>query len=267
MGKTLIKLIATDMDGTLLDSNKQFNHELLDVIEEMKRKEMVFVIASGNQLYHLYNLFTSVSDDVYYISENGPYITKGKEELYTFTMDKDLVYEVIHILEEFPELMGVLGGKKKAYILRQYIKYEEEINLHYDAYEYVDSLYDIEDEFFKFSVYDVNYNVASYLDVLKEKLPSSLRVIASAKEWMDIQSDYINKGMGIAVLQKYLNIPYEECAAFGDSMNDYEMLCSVKYAYAMKNSVEEIKNIAYEIVGDNNHDGVLNKIKEIMRGG
>ena len=267
MGKTLIKLIATDMDGTLLDSNKQFNHELLDVIEVMKRKEMVFVVASGNQFYHLYNLFTPISDDLYYISENGPYITKGKEELYTFTMDKDLVYKVVHILEEYPELMSVLGGKQKAYILRQYKKYEEEIERHYDVYEYVDSFYDIEDEFLKFSVYDVNYNVASYLDVLKEKLPSSLRVIASAKEWMDIQSDYINKGMGIETLQKHLNISYELCAAFGDSMNDYEMLSNVKYAYAMNNAVEEIKNIAYEVVGDNNHDGVLNKIKEILKGG
>ena len=56
-----------------------------------------------------------------------------------------------------------------------------------------------------------------------------------------------------------------ECAAFGDQMNDYEMLESVGYAYAMGNATKGIKDIAYEVILSNEEQGVIKKIKEILQ--
>ena len=56
----------------------------------------------------------------------------------------------------------------------------------------------------------------------------------------------------------------EECAAFGDQMNDYELLKHVKYSYAMSNAVDAIKEISYEVILSNEEQGVLQKIKEIL---
>ena len=59
-------------------------------------------------------------------------------------------------------------------------------------------------------------------------------------------------------------IEADECAAFGDQMNDYELLQHVKYGYAMSNAVKPIKEIAYEVIGSNDEQGVIKKIKEIL---
>ena len=53
----MIHLLATDMDGTLLNSQKEFDNEFFEVLQKVLEKEMYFVIASGNQFYHLYNQF------------------------------------------------------------------------------------------------------------------------------------------------------------------------------------------------------------------
>ena len=57
----MIHLLATDMDGTLLNSQKEFDNEFFEVLQKVLEKEMYFVIASGNQFYHLYNQFLPYS--------------------------------------------------------------------------------------------------------------------------------------------------------------------------------------------------------------
>ena len=54
--------------------------------------------------------------------------------------------------------------------------------------------------------------------------------------------------------------------AFGDQMNDYEMLQQVKYGYAMSNAVEPIKHVAYDVIGSNDEQSVISKIKEVIEG-
>lgn len=55
----MIKLIATDMDGTFLDSSKRFSMEFFDIFAELRKKGIKFVIASGNQYFRLYKIFTN----------------------------------------------------------------------------------------------------------------------------------------------------------------------------------------------------------------
>ena len=93
-----------------------------------------------------------------------------------------------------------------------------------------------------------------------------LYIEGPVKEWMDIQNQHMHKGVGIKFLQDTYQIKSEECAAFGDQMNDYEMLQEVKYAYAMSNAVQPIKDIAYEVIGSNDEQAVLKKIEDILNG-
>ena len=67
----MIKLIATDMDGTLLDSEGRLNIEIYDIIEKLKSMGIMFAAASGRQLMSLKRKFFPVDDDVIYIAENG----------------------------------------------------------------------------------------------------------------------------------------------------------------------------------------------------
>ena len=67
----MIKLIATDMDGTFLDSSKRFSMEFFDIFTELRKKGIKFVIASGNQYFRLYQKFLPISNEMYFIAFLG----------------------------------------------------------------------------------------------------------------------------------------------------------------------------------------------------
>lgn len=258
----MIRLIASDMDGTLLNSKKEFDDEFFNILQELLNKEIYFVIASGNQFHHLYNQFLPYSDDLYFISENGSFITKGKKELYSFTMDQYDVQTIYDVLKQYPEIMPVIGGKERSYIPRRYQAFQEEIERHYDEYIFINDLKDITEGVLKFSIHDPQHHIERYVELIKKSLPKHLKIMTSGNEWMDIQDEKINKGLGINFLIKTLNLTKNDCMAFGDQMNDYTLLKSVKYSYAMANAVPRIKDIAYGIAKSNDHQGVLEVIKK-----
>ena len=104
--------------------------------------------------------------------------------------------------------------------------------------------------------------IIRYADDIARGLDKGVKATTSGNEWIDIQNEDINKGVAIKLLQKELNIKPEECMAFGDQMNDYTLLKAVKYSYAMANAVPRIKDIAYGIAKSNDHQGVLEVIKQ-----
>lgn len=261
----MIHLLATDMDGTLLNSQKEFDNEFFEVLQKVLEKEMYFVIASGNQFYHLYNQFLPYSDELYFISENGSFITKGKKELYSFIMDKQDVQTIYNILKQYPEIMPVIGGKEKSYIPQQYLSFKEEIERHYDEYAFIDDIHEIKEGILKFSIHDPQHHVEKYVELIKKELPAHLKIMTSGNEWMDIQHETINKGFGIHFLMNTLHLTKEECAVFGDQMNDYELFQNVHYSYAMKNAIQPLKEIAFQVIDSNDESGVTGKIKEILK--
>ena len=84
-----VKLIAADMDGTLLDSNKNLSPDLFDLIKKLKEKDVKFAIASGRQYFNLLDNFKDVKEDLVYISDNGSivYDNNGKS-IYTDEINK-----------------------------------------------------------------------------------------------------------------------------------------------------------------------------------
>ena len=82
---------------------------------------------------------------------------------------------------------------------------------------------------------------------------------------MDITFHTVHKGHGISIFLEKFNLTKDECAAFGDNMNDYDLLTSVTHSYAMENAVQPIKDIASEVIGHHNDFAVVTKIKEIIK--
>lgn len=127
----MIKLIATDMDGTFLDSSKRFSMEFFDIFTELRKKGIKFVIASGNQYFRLYQKFLPISNEMYFIGENGSYIAKGAKLISTNTLKKEQVQAVIQLVEKHPELNMILCGVKSAYCLSEFKHLEPVIRTYY----------------------------------------------------------------------------------------------------------------------------------------
>ena len=158
----------------------------------------------------------------------------------------------------------ILCGRKGAYALKDYFEYRDEVKKYYCSYAFVDSFDEVDDDIMKIAIFDPQHRIHEVIEGVKTKLPQGVKVVTSGNEWMDIQNQEINKGIAIQFLQMVYEISPDECAAFGDQMNDYELLSHVKYSYAMENAVDSIKDIAYEVIGSNDEQGVLVKLKEIL---
>ena len=261
----MIKLIATDMDGTFLDSNKDFSPEFIDIFYQMKEKGIKFVIASGNQYYRLYQKFLPLSEQMYFVAENGSYIAQGATELYCNVIDPNTVNRIREIIEKTPRVFMILCGRKSAYVLKDYFNFRNEVKKYYCNYCFINDYDEIDDDIMKVAIYDPELRIKELFEGVKNQLPEDVKIVTSGNEWMDIQNKEADKGMSIQFLQMIYEIEPDECAAFGDQMNDYELLTHVKYSYAMSNAVDPIKCIAYEVIGSNDEQGVLKKIKEILK--
>lgn len=261
----MIKLIATDMDGTFLDSSKKFDPKFIDIFYQLKEKGIKFVVASGNQYYRLYQKLIPLSEHMYFIAENGSYIAQGATELYYNVIQPEDVNKIKDIINNVPRIFMIMCGRKGAYALKEYFQYRGEVKKYYCAYSFVSSFDEVDDDIMKIALFDPNHRIKELIANIEQLLPEGLKVVTSGNEWMDIQNKEINKGVAIQFLQMIYEIKPEECAAFGDQMNDYELLQHVQYSYAMSNAVQSIKDISYEVILSNDEQGVLQKIKEILK--
>lgn len=260
----MIKLIITDMDGTLLRDDKTFHNDLYTHLKQMKELGIKFVVASGNQYELLHSKFKpEVADDIIYISENGAKIVYGNRVIEEDVLYKKDVYHILDILDNYPDCLVVLCGHKKAYFLNRNKDQEEMLRKHYLNYEFVDSFRDIDDHFLKISI-NIDKSKTNPLDELMDKLPDRLKTVTSGFSWIDIFNSCISKGYAILDLIDQMKVVPLECVAFGDQMNDYEMISLVQYGYVMENGHDDLKKVAYKVIANNNTDSVVRTIGDIL---
>lgn len=260
-----IKLIATDMDGTFLDDNKNFDNEFFQkIILKLKSKDIEFVIASGNQYQHLVDIFGDEDNNFSYIADNGAvviYHGKVIEQKFINLLD---LHKSLNLLKGHPKLQDgliVLSGERTAYIEKNVPDYFiEEGEKYYRQLTRVDSFYDVQDKIYKIALAWPDQNVKEQESILKETL-TDLHITSSGFGGVDIISQEVNKGKALIALQKYMKFHNSQIVVFGDSDNDLELLEYCQRSYAMKNANELIKKVAnYHTKWDNNESGVLKTI-------
>ena len=79
----MIKLIVSDMDGTLLDDSKKLHDDFWEVFEELQKRGIYFVPASGRQYFNIYEYFKRIKKGLVIIAENGSYIVEDGKEIYS----------------------------------------------------------------------------------------------------------------------------------------------------------------------------------------
>ena len=259
-----IKFVATDMDGTLLNSKKEIHEEFYEVFREMREKDIIFAAASGRQYYSLLETFDNIKDDMMFIAENGTFVVYKGKEIVTNSLNRDLAMELINIGRKIDESYVVLCGKNSAYIESDDDRLVNEVSKYYKRYKIVDDITTINDDILKVTICDFRgseENSNNYFVEYRDKA----QVTVSGDIWLDITAKNINKGVAIKEIQELLGINYEETVVFGDYLNDLEMMESGYYSYAMKNAHDDLKKVARFIAKSNDENGVVEAIKELIR--
>ena len=152
MSQASIKFIATDMDGTLLDQYGRLDPEFFDLFLQLEEKGILFSAASGRQYYSLRDTFAPIQDRMIYVAENGTLVMYQDKELYSCTIPKSEIDEIIKAARAVEGTHLVLCGKRSAYIETKDPKALEEFQKYYHRCEYVPDLLEVEDEFIKVAI-------------------------------------------------------------------------------------------------------------------
>ncbi|WP_288221502.1 HAD family hydrolase [uncultured Clostridium sp.] len=260
----MIKLIASDMDGTLLNSNNEINEEFFEVFNKLKEKNIIFAAASGRQYYNLLNRFEKINDDIMFIAENGTFVVYKGKEILVNSLDRDVARELIKIGRNIDNSYVIVCGKTSAYIESRDERLVKETKKYYERYEIVDDLTKVEDDILKVTICDFSgseFNSNNYYKEYWDKL----QVTVSGEIWLDITAKGVNKGVAIEKVQDLFDITPKETMVFGDYLNDLEMMGKAYYSYAMENAHEDLKKVSNFIAKSNNENGVVEAIKEVIK--
>ena len=258
----MIKFIATDMDGTLLNSNNEIHADFYPMFQSLKEKDIIFAAASGRQYYNLLERFKDIKDDMMFIAENGTFVVYKGKELIVNSLEKNIAKELIEIGRTIPNSYVILCGKNSAYIESHDERLIKQTAKYYERYKIVEDLTSIDDDILKVTICDFNgseNNRNNYFDEYRDKV----QITVSGEIWLDIVAKGINKGVAINEIQNLLNIDYKETMVFGDYLNDLEMMSSAYHSYAMANAHDTLKKAARFIAKSNDENGVIQAIKSV----
>lgn len=258
----MIKLIVTDLDGTLLDDKKQLPADFYAVYKEMKSKNIQFAVASGRSYSGVEHIFGDLAKDIYFICDNGAFTVENQEIIDIRLMEKEIIHSLLDFSAEL-KVDAMLCGANGTYICSTASPaFLEKMKNHYSPVTYVEDLYSVNDDIFKVSVYDGGDIVShSYLP-LAEKFGHQLTIHMAANVWIDTMDKSVDKGVGVRRIQEKLGISQEETMAFGDFYNDIPLLETAGHSFVMSNANEDMKKSATHIADDCNHGGVTKAIKE-----
>ncbi|GAA3636278.1 Cof-type HAD-IIB family hydrolase [Lactobacillus hamsteri] len=260
----MIKLIASDMDGTWLRDDKTYDHEMFSrEFKVMQERDIKFVVASGNQFENLIKRFPENADRIYFVAENGALIAKGKELLHTDALsqkDYQITQEVVH---DYP-YPAVVEGLKSAYIRRSDGEdYYQEMHKYFAEITLVDDFSEVKDKIFKVNMTLPIEKTLPTIDELRKKYPE-MGFVAGSADSIDMQTKGMNKAVGLEYLGKKFNISADEMVSFGDSGNDVGMLKYTGKSFATGTAMPEAKEAADEVIGTCNESAVQKEILKLL---
>ncbi|MDR9830930.1 HAD family hydrolase [Vibrio sp. FNV 38] len=264
MQDTTIKFIASDMDGTLLDQYGRLNPELFDIVLKLAEKDILFSAASGRQYYSLKDTFAPVHDNIVYVAENGTLVMYKDKELYSCTMPKDEIISIIQAARKIDGAYIVLCGKRSAYIETQDNIALEEFQKYYHQCEYVSNLLSVEDDFIKVAICHFSGTEEHVNPKMAAQFSTTHQVVVSAKIWLDVMNAKASKGAAITHLQQIMGFGPEHSMAFGDYLNDIEMLQVCDHSFAMDNAHDKVKEVAKHLAPSNHQSGVITTIRSLL---
>ena len=272
-----IKLIATDMDGTLLDPKGQVDLPRLEkILDQLEERGIRFVIATGNEIHRVKQLLGHLTERVVLIVANGARIFEGNQLLQAQTWDDDMVNRALEFFkgqecqDQFVVTSMNGGFVKEGTVFTQLENFmtPEMIELFYQRMNFVEEL---ESHLFggvlKMSLVVGEERSDSVLEEINQLFNGSVQAVSSGYGCIDILQSGIHKAWGLQELLKRWEIKAEEIMAFGDSENDVDMLQLAGIAYAMENADDKAKAVATNFAPSNSQAGVYQVLEDWLEKG
>ena len=272
-----IRVIATDMDGTLLDPKGQLDLPRLEkILDKLDQRGIRFVIATGNEIHRMRQLLGHIAERVVLVVANGARIFENNELIQAQTWDDAMVDKALgpfkgrECQDQFVVTAMNGGFVKKGTVFTELDKFmtPEMIEKLYQRMNFVD---EFDPNLFggvlKMSMVVGEERSESVLQEINDLFDGHVRAVSSGYGCIDILQDGIHKAWGLVELLKRWNLKPEQIMAFGDSENDIEMLELAGISYAMENAEEAVKRVATKVAPANSQAGVYKVLENWLERG
>jgi len=262
----MIKLIITDLDGTFLNSQGDYNREsFADIYALMAKQDVHFAACTGKQCQRVEELFGEYSKNIWIVGDSATCIKFNGKDIYQSFIQNELGLRIIKTLESVSQNHVIIACTKEGAIIRSDLsqKLKDKVRASYASIIEVADLTTLPHDFIKITVYDETGNCPQTRTHLTH-FDNDAYIVVSEAAWIDITDSGVHKGSTIQKLQEILNVGFHETMAFGDGYNDIELLEQAEYSFAMRNAFEETKSVANFITGFNDDNAVQNTIKRML---
>ena len=257
-----IRLIASDMDATLLDERGCLPAGFEQTVHALAALGIRFAPASGRPLYTLEELFPTLRDELVFIGDNGGAIRWRGQDLFTSEMDP-ADWRALSAQARAQGSVAVLCGLESAYVERQYRQYDAVMKQFYTSVTYVDRLETVTSPADKFTLYFPGHDSRQAFDAVYHRL-DSFSVTVAGECWIDIMNAGVTKGAALEVLGRAWDLPPECMMAFGDTYNDAEMLRTAKYGFLMENGSAPLRRNVPFLAPSHREAGVMQILQKVL---
>ena len=259
-----IKLIASDMDGTLLDENGQVPPETFDLILALREHGVRFVASSGRRYDRLCDFFSPVKDRMDFVASNGAQVFADGAQIDREVYSHLAIRRLAKTVAMFPNMHLALFDRTKSYLLDDEDKFVREVDKDLPNVERIYELPSPQVSIIKASIFCDDGNVMDNAYVLQRELGGLFTFAPSGSSYIDAMQPGISKASGIAQVMEYHGIDASEVMAFGDAMNDYEIIRFVGTGCAMANGRPALRAVADRVIGSNIEHAVQSEMRRVL---
>lgn len=267
MSKRKIKVVISDLDGTLLNSDHTISTYTKSVFQELHQQGYLIIVATGRHHMDAMAIIDTLDFPVYLVTSNGARIHSPKKELlYSFDLDSNAVKSMLS-LDIDPEITTVIFKET----VWQTSKANKKLNAFQKDMVYPPEVVDfaeLEDytAIKVFFTHDDHQKLVELKNRILEKHSDTFHHAFSLPICLEFMDKSVDKSAAIAKILEKEGYTFEEAISFGDGFNDEKMLDAAGIGLIMGNAPENLKDRLphLKVISNNNEDGVARYLSEAL---
>ncbi len=241
----MIKLIASDLDGTLIpEGTQEIEPGFFEVLSELLDRGYQFYVATGRQYANVRRLFDAYADRIGFVCENGALAMAQERQQYILEVPREKAMAVAEDIMSFPETDICLSGLKACYLQPRSAWLEHQlVHVLKNKVSIFQNLSDIDDKIIKIAmyIYDFPQHAEKIRSFFEEKYGDYADFVWAGNDWLDMIQKHSGKGLALQAVLEQKGLKPEELMVFGDNQNDISMLELTPNSYAVDHAKPDVK--------------------------
>ena len=263
-----VRMVITDMDGTLVADDKSLPEGLAEAIDGLAAHGIPLVPASGRQLASLRRTFADFPAVQTFVAENGAIAWSDGHIVGTAPLDMPTAVEVIKRARDLAattdlDVGVVIAGRETSYVERTDAHFQDTIVTYYTAATTLPDLTDLPEQPLKVAIHSDGPIEPVFERVLAPYAETHEAVLSGA-HWCDLMARGVDKGTAIADLQREGGFGPAETIVFGDHLNDLGMFRVSDWGFAVANAHPDVFAVATATIPSNEYNGVIQTIRRLL---